>query len=73
MEDFMMGYLALAFLAGGIFGMAGTAILASGPKTRLFSENSVLCKRLEFLEQEVQKRKYWPVKDPRPSVHTLVN
>jgi len=68
-----MGYLILVFLAGGLFGMLGMAILVSGSKTKLFWENSVLCKRLEFLEKEVQERHYKPVKDPRPHVHTLVN
>lgn len=68
-----MSYLILAFLAGGLSGMLGMAILVSGSKTKLFRDNSVLCKRLEFLEKEVQEKHYKPVKDPRPHVHALVN
>ncbi len=69
----MIGYVILAFLAGGTFGMLGMAILASGPKASLLHEMHILRKRLEFLEKEDQEKHYQPVKDPRSRVHTLVN
>ena len=69
----MIGYVILAFLAGGAFGMLGMAVLASGPKASLLREMHILRKRLEFLEKENQGKRYQPVKDPRSRVHTLVN
>lgn len=69
----MIGYLVLAFLAGGFFGMIGMALVASGPKSNLLYENRVLSERLDFLEREKEGKRYKPVKDPRPKAHTLVN
>lgn len=68
----MIAYVALAFLAGGFFGIVGMAILAYGPKMKLYKENSVLCQRLDFLENEAEKKRFKPIKDPRKEVHTLV-
>lgn len=69
----MIGYLILAFLVGGLFGMMGMAALASGPKRELLRNNRILMNRIDFLEKESQKKHYQPVKDPRPRVHALVN
>ena len=69
----MMGYLALAFLGGGLFGMVGMAIIASGPKNIILRDIRILKNRIDFLERENQKERYQPVKDPRPRVHALVN
>ena len=68
----MIAYIILTFITGGVFGMIGMALLAFGPKTNLLQENRVLKERLKFLEKKDQ-RKYKPVRDPRPHVHTLVN
>lgn len=69
----MIGYLILAFLVGGLFGMIGMALVASGPKSNLLYENRVLSERLAFLEKEKEGKRYKPVKDPRTKTHTLVN
>jgi hypothetical protein len=69
----MFGHLLLAFIAGGMFGMVGMAILGCGSKMRLHHENGILGRRLEFLEKEGATKRYKPVKDPRPRVHTLVH
>jgi hypothetical protein len=68
-----MGFVLLAFLAGGLLGMIGMAALAYGSKTKLLRELSLLCRRLDFLEKEGQKKRYKPVEDPRPRVHNMVN
>ncbi|MBN1894468.1 hypothetical protein JW906_08230 [bacterium] len=64
----------LAFLAGGLFGMMGMAVLAYGSKTSLLRENSVMRQRLQFLESDKRESKqYQNVKDPKPQVHSLIN
>ncbi len=68
----MVGYI-IVFMAGVTFGVVSMAALAYGSKMRLYRENFVLTKRVEFLEKDDQRRKYRPVKDPRPNVHNLVN
>jgi len=68
----MMGYI-IAFLAGGLFGMLGVSILAYGPRMTLQQQNKILRERLDFLEEEDQRKQFRPVKDPRPKVHELVN
>ena len=68
----MVGYI-LAFLAGGLFGMLGVSILAYGPRITLMQQNRILRDRLNFLEQEDQRKTYRPVKDPRIKVNQLVN
>ncbi|NQT24659.1 hypothetical protein HQ585_04830 [candidate division KSB1 bacterium] len=70
----MIGYLILAFLTGGLFGMMGMAALAYGSKSNLMRELYLLKKRLNFIEDEApQKRTYKAVKDPRPQVQSLIN
>lgn len=69
----MLGYVLIAFLAGGLLGMMGMAVLAYGSKMDLHQENSALSRRLDFLEKENGKKRFKPVKDPRPHVHSLVN
>ncbi len=69
----MIGFVLLAFLIGGILGMMGMAVLTYGSKMNMFRENNVLTKRLDFLEHEGAKKRFEPVKDPRPKVHELVN
>ena len=69
----MIGYILIAFVIGGLCGMMGMAVLACGSKVGLMREHSVLSKRLDFLEREGEKKRYQPVKDPRPHVHNLVN
>jgi len=69
----MIGFLALAFAGGGLFGLVGMALLAYGPKTNLMRENDMLRNRLEFMEDEYEKRHVRHVRDPRPHVHKLVN
>ena len=69
----MVGFVALAFVGGGLFGLVGMAVLAYGPKTNLMRENHTLRHRLEFMEKEYEKKHYRPVRDPRPHVHKLVN
>ncbi len=68
----MVAYLMLAFLVGGVCGIAGMAVMASNPKRDLMNENLLLSKRLNFLEKEAVGKRYEPVKDPRPHVHSLV-
>jgi hypothetical protein len=68
----MLLYLALAFLAGGFFGMLGMSVLAYSSKATLIRENRIYRERLKFLENE-KPRKYQPVEDPRVRVHALVN
>jgi hypothetical protein len=65
--------LVISFLAGGLFGMLGMAVLAYGSKAKLIHENRIYRARLDFLEKESPKRQYQPVKDPRTRVHALVN
>ena len=69
----MFGYLLLAFIAGGLFGMVGMAILGSGSKMKLHIDNGVLGQRLAFLEKEGEKTRHKPVKDPSPRIHSLVH
>lgn len=70
----MFGMIILAFLAGGLFGMMGMAVLAYGSKTSLLRENGVMRQRLQFLESDTREhKKYQDVKDPKPQVHTLIN
>jgi hypothetical protein len=69
----MVVYMAIAFLAGGLFGMLGMAVLAYGSKIQLARENKIFKERLEFLEKETPRRHYQPVEDPRTRVHALVN
>jgi|GEM_PF-826840 hypothetical protein len=70
----MFGMIILAFLAGGLFGMMGMAVLAYGSKTSLLRENGVMRQRLQFLESDKRDHKqYQDVKDPKPQVHTLIN
>jgi len=69
----MVGFVALAFVGGGLFGLVGMAVLAYGPKTTLMRENYTLRHRLEFMEKEYEKRHVRHVRDPRPHVHKLVN
>ena len=69
----MLGYILLAFLAGGLVGMMGMAVLACGSKVNLWREHRIMCKRLDFLERESEGKRFEPVKDPRPHVEHLVN
>ena len=69
----MFGLIALAFLAGGLFGMMGMAIVASGPKSELLRDLRILKNRIAFLERENGKKRHTFVKDPRPRVHALIN
>jgi hypothetical protein len=69
----MVVYLAISFVAGGLFGMLGMAVLAYGSKMQLARENKIFKERLEFLEKETPRRHYQPVEDPRTRVHALVN
>ena len=68
-----MGFILVAFLAGGFLGMAGMAAIAYGSKTNLMRAHAILCKRLDFLEKEGANKRFEPVKVPRPQVHNLVN
>jgi hypothetical protein len=69
----MMVLMAVSFVAGGLFGMLGMAVLAYGSKMQLVKENKIFKARLDFLEKEAPKRQYQPVEDPRTRVHALVN
>jgi hypothetical protein len=69
----MLGVMILSFLAGGLFGMMGMAVLAFGSKSNLMHENQVMRQRLNFLEHEDPKKRYTPVQSPKPHVHQLVN
>lgn len=69
----MIGYIIISFLVGGMFGMVGMAMLACGSKMKLHQDNCILSRRLEFLEKEGEKKRYKPVKDPRPRVQSLVH
>jgi hypothetical protein len=68
-----MVYMAISFMAGGLFGMLGMAVLAYGSKMQLVRENKIFKARLDFLEKETPKRKYQPVEDPRTRVHALMS
>ena len=63
----------LAFMAGGMCGILGMSMLSYGTRFHLLQENRILRQRLDFLEVEGEKRRFKPVHDPRPHVHTLVN
>ena len=69
----MLAFIMIAFLVGGLCGMLGMAILACGSKVNLMRDNHVLGQRLDFLENEGEKVRYKPVKDPRPQVHSMVS
>ena len=69
----MVGYLIVSFFIGGMFGMVGMSMLACGSKMKLRQDNCIMNRRLEFLEKEGEKKRYKPVKDPRPRVHSLVH
>jgi len=69
----MMVYMAISFVAGGLFGMVGMAVLAYGSKMDLVRENKLFKARLDFLETETPKRHYQPVEDPRTKVHALMS
>jgi len=68
-----MVYMAISFMAGGLFGMLGMAVLAYGSKMQLVRENKIFKARLDFLEKETPKRRYQPVEDPRTRVHALMS
>ena len=68
-----MVYMAISFMAGGLFGMLGMAVLAYGSKMQLVRENKIFKARLDFLEKETPKRRYRPVEDPRTRVHALMS
>jgi hypothetical protein len=69
----MMAFITISFVAGGLFGMIGMAVLAYGSKMDLVRENKLFKARLDFLEKETPKRQYQPVEDPRTRVHALVS
>jgi hypothetical protein len=69
----MMVLMTISFMAGGLFGMLGMAVLAYGSKMQLVRENKIFKARLDFLEKETPKRHYQPVEDPRTRVHALVS
>jgi hypothetical protein len=69
----MMVYMTISFMAGGLFGMLGMAVLAYGSKMQLVRENKIFKARLDFLEKETPKRHFQPVEDPRTRVHALVS
>jgi hypothetical protein len=68
----MVGYI-IAFAVGSMFGMLGMAGLACSARTKICRENSILGKRIGFLEDEIKHKHYQPVKDPRPHVHSMSN
>ena len=65
--------LVTAFAAGVCSGIVGMACMAYGHKTHLMRENRVMRDRLQFLEAEGESKRFKPVPDPRPRVHSLVN
>ena len=69
----MIAYAAIAFVAGGMFGIVGMSVLSYGPKMHLFRENFLLRRRLHFLEKEGEQKRQTMVKDPRVEVHTMVH
>ena len=69
----MFVFIIVGFIAGGLCGMVGMAILAYGSKNTVNSEVDILYRRLNFLENESEKKRFKPVQDPRPRVHKLVN
>jgi len=68
-----MVYMAISFMAGGLFGMLGMAVLAYGSKMQLVRENKIFKARLDFLEKETPKRHFQPVEDPRTRVHAMMS
>lgn len=69
----MIGYMVIAFVAGGFFGMLGMSVIACGPKVKLMRENNVLRQRIVTETSKKKSKKYQPVKDPRLEVFNLVN
>ncbi len=69
----VISLIVTAFITGGFFGLVGMACMAYGHKTHLIRENKVMRERLEFLEMEMEKKRYTMVPDPKPHVHALVN
>jgi hypothetical protein len=72
-EGSMVLSIILAFMAGGLVGIMGMSMLSYGTRFHLLQENRILRQRLDFLEVEGEKRRFKPVHDPRPHVHSLVN
>ena len=69
----ILSIVVTAFVAGGCCGIVGMACMAYGHKTNLMRENKIMRDRLHFLEAEGAPKRFKPVRDPRPRVHTLVN
>jgi len=68
----MLGYM-IIFIAGGIAGCLGTALLTCSSKLKLIGDRSLLARRLDFLEREGEIKRFKPVRDPRLHVTELTN
>ena len=69
----ILSLIVTAFIAGGSCGILGMACIAYANKTNLMRENRIMRDRLQFLEAEGEMKRFKPVRDPRPRVHTLVH